>query len=245
MDMDTRMTVGALAITSLAAVKVLERYGVDYYCDGKRPLADACQEKGVSATVVTAEVETALRNGEAGEDWNRAPLHALIQHIVSTHHEFLRLELPRIARRLQTIPHPDTATESGGLRKVCAVFSSFTRELELHLQKEEAVLFPLIARYESAAVSGRRLPPLPFGTIENPIGMMEAEHSSSDKDWQLIRRQIKELSGIQIEGASDNDLAGALRDLESDLHVHMHLENNILFPRVIALEKQHVERPPV
>ena len=232
-------TVGEVAAGSAVAAKILERYGIDYCCGGKRPFEDACREKGLSPASVANEIATAAATPPVQpKDWNTAPLRELIRHIVSTHHEFLKLELPRIAQRLQKVVEVHGENDPATLHQLADVYEGLWQELNLHMHKEEMMLFPAIERYEAATRSGLPLPPAPFGSIANPIGVMEAEHDSAGLALNRIRELTVDFQAPPYACSTYCAMLDGLRALETDLHTHIHLENNILFPRVIALEKR-------
>ncbi len=237
MTADPAITVAAAVLKSNAAIAVFEKYGIDYYCGGSRGLEEVCSEIGVASEDVEREIAAAATaEPSARQDWNAASLRDLIRHIVSTHHIFLKTEMPRVSEMISQVVGSDDSKRGASLEHLKTTFSTARRELELHMQKEEAVLFPMIERYEAAALASLPLPALPFGTIENPIGMMEAEHASTANDLRTIRDLMQNIAAPNCGSAAVNALSGTLCALESDLHVHMHLENNILFPRVISLE---------
>ena len=184
-------TVGEVAAASAAAVKILERYGIHYCCAGKRPFDDVCREKGLSPATVANEIAAATTTPPVqSKGWNTAPLRELIRHIVFTHHEFLKLELPRIAQKLQKVVEVHGKNDRATLHQLANVYEGLWQELDLHMHKEEMMLFPAIERYEAATRSGLPLPPAPFGSIANPIGVMEAEHDSA----ALALSRIRELT---------------------------------------------------
>jgi len=232
-------TVGEVAASSAVAVNILEQYGIDYCCGGKRLFGDVCREKGLSPARVADEIEAAATVLLAPAiDWNAATLRELIRHIVSTHHDYLKLELPRIGQRLRTVVEVHGENDSAALHELDDVFDGLLQELTLHMHKEEMMLFPAIERYEAAAKSGLPLPPSPFGSIENPIGVMEAEHDSAGLALTRIRELTVDFQPPPYACSTYRAMLDGLKALEADLHAHIHLENNILFPRVIAIEKQ-------
>lgn len=230
-------TVAEIAANSLAAVRVFEKWGIDYCCGGKRPLAEVCRDKGVNAAAVEAELETALAGSQApAVDWNEAPLADLAAHIVATHHAYLYRELPAIAVRLEKVYRVYNQRYGPTLVGLPEVFAALRAELESHMRKEEMVLFPAVAAYEIAARNGQPLPPSCFGTVANPIRMMEAEHESAGQALGRIREITNDYELPGYACVTYRALMSGLAELESDLHLHIHLENNILFPRAIRLE---------
>jgi regulator of cell morphogenesis and NO signaling len=230
-------TVAELAVTSLAAVRVFEKYGIDYCCGGKRPLEDACLRNGQNVQVVQQELEAALQSKPAPEyDWNNAPLHALIEHIVAVHHEYLRRELPAIQARLDKVYRVYNQRYGPTLEGLPEVFAELRDELEPHMQKEEAILFPAIRAIEWATNLGTALPRMPFGNIANPIRMMEAEHDHAGSALQRIREITGNFEVPAYACVTYKALMSGLAELEADLHMHIHLENNVLFRRADQLE---------
>jgi regulator of cell morphogenesis and NO signaling len=207
---------------------VFEALGIDYCCGGKLPLAEACARRGLD----TETVRRLLARADAGEasdtaDWRSARLADLCGHIVATHHAFLRRELPRLRELLAKLArvHGDRHPE---LRETFAVFGPFADDLERHMEKEERVLFPLIARIESGEV-----PRTPF--VLQPIAVMEAEHDEAGGAMKEMQRMT---SGYAVPADGCNTYRAAmagLAELESDMHAHVHKENNILFPRAAQL----------
>ncbi len=230
-------TVRDIAAGSLAAVRVFEKYGIDYCCGGKRPLAAVCREKGYDPDAVQRELDAALAgNAVSDRDWNTAPLAALIEHIVRTHHDYLRRELPALEQRLEKVYRVYNERYGPTLIGLPDVFFNLRGELEMHIRKEEMILFPAIAAYEGAVLRGLPLPPTPFGTVANPIAMMEAEHESAGEALGRIHEITRDFAVPDYACVTYRALMSGLEELERDLHLHIHLENNILFPRAIALE---------
>jgi regulator of cell morphogenesis and NO signaling len=233
----TTTTLADVAATSLNAVRTLERHGLDYCCGGKQPFDEACVAKGLKPESVMREVEQAQGAGASGKEWQTAPLGELVKHIVATHHEYLKLELPVLGNRLDKVHSVHGARDPEILGRMVEVFASLRAELELHLHKEEAILFPFLEQYGDAEVQGRPMPPVPFGTIGAPIAMMEREHESAGGALVEIRALTNDYRLPPYACDTVRALYAGLQALEADLHVHIHLENNILFPRAIALEK--------
>lgn len=237
MQVAETVTVAEIAASSLAAVRVFEEYGIDYCCGGKRPLVDVCREKGLEAEVVQSDLDAAFAKSQVpARDWNTAPLAGLVEHIVTTHHEYLRSELPAIETRLEKVYKVYNQRYGPTLVGLPAVYAGLRAELEPHIRKEEMILFPAIVASEAAVNSGRPLPTLPFGTVSNPIHMMESEHASAGEALVKIREITRNFELPEYACVTYRALMSSLDELERDLHMHIHLENNILFPRAERLE---------
>jgi regulator of cell morphogenesis and NO signaling len=230
-------TVRDIAANSLAAVRVFEKLGIDYCCGGKRPLADVCREKGYDADSVQKQLDEAVTQAPpAQRDWSAAPLTELIRHIVDTHHAYLGRELPAIQSRLDKVYRVYNQRYGPSLIGLPAVFGALRAELEMHLRKEEMILFPAIAAYEAAVSSGQNLPRVPFGSVANPIAMMNDEHESAGEALANIRAITRNFEVPDYACVTYRALMSGLEELERDLHMHIHLENNILFVRAERLE---------
>jgi regulator of cell morphogenesis and NO signaling len=232
----SRQTVGEVAAGSASAASILERHGIDYCCAGKRPFEDACRERGLSPASVAREIAAATTPQAQSKEWSSASLRELIRHIISTHHEYLKVELPRIGDRVRKVVQVHGDQDPVTLHLLENIFEGLWQELDLHMRKEEMMLFPAIERYEAAAGSGLPLPPAPFGTIANPIGVMESEHDSAGAALRRIRALTRDFQAPPYACNTYRAMLAGLKALEADLHTHIHLENNILFPRVMALE---------
>ena len=237
METQEQETVREIAAASVAAASVLEKHGIDYCCAGKSLFDDVCREKGLSPAAVKREIANAAAAlPKEAKDWSAAPLRELIRHIVNTHHEYLKLELPRVGQRLRKVVEVHGENDPAALHELETVYEALWQEMDLHMHKEEMMLFPAIERYEAAMQSGSRLPPAPFGSIANPIAVMEGEHDSAGRALLRIRQLTIDFQAPPYACFTYHALLDGLRALETDLHTHIHLENNILFPRVIALE---------
>lgn len=235
MSVALQNTVGEIAAQSLGAVKVFEKYGIDYCCGGKRSVEDVCREKGIDPAELNRALEQTAAAPDA-TDWNNATLRELIHHIVATHHEFLKLELPRLSERMRKVVAAHTSKDSATITELDSTFAGLRAELESHLGKEEHILFPAIERYETAFVRGLPLPPAPFGSIANPIAVMEREHDSAGAALLRIRELTRDFTVPEWACNTVRALWQGLAELEADTHRHIHLENNILHRRTLEME---------
>jgi len=233
---NTTQTVREIALQNPASIRVFEQFGIDYCCGGRKPLAEACETNHIAIDELIAALErSASEDAPVAEDWTGKPLPSLIAHIVNTHHAYVRRALPRLAQLAQKVVnrHGDSRPE---LPEIQSNLAQLSEELTEHLAKEEAVLFPYIAKLERALEQGTPMPQGCFGTVANPIAMMTQEH---DAAGELLAR-MRELSGSFTPPAGAcptfHGFYRGMSEFEKDLHQHIHLENNILFPRSLALE---------
>lgn len=240
MMIDANKTVRELAVQLTSATRVFEKLGIDYCCGGHRTLAEACEVAKIPVSTAAASLEVAesvISETRAATDWSREPLSELIDHIVKTHHVFVREELPRIQALLTKVVSKH-APDHPELNGVATIFAALQQELNMHLMKEEQILFPYIVRLEEAQIAGEPIPPAMFGSVQNPVSMMEQEHDAAGEAF----RRMHELTGnfaVPASGCmSYQELYRALPAFEADLHQHIHLENNILHPRAVAMERR-------
>lgn len=229
-------TVREIALEQPQSIRVFERFGIDYCCGGRKPLAEACAEKKIAMDEVVAALEAAVSSGAPMPvDWSQATLGKLIDHIVATHHAYVKSELPRLAVLAQKVVnrHGDTQAHLLAMQSLLVLLDD---ELIHHLGKEEHVLFPYIARLEGALLSGGAHPEACFGTIESPIAMMTSEHEAAGAMLAEIRRLSDDYTTPVGACPTYHAYYDGLKEFEQDLHQHIHLENNVLFPRAIAME---------
>lgn len=233
-------TVRELAVKIPGATRIFEQRGIDYCCGGGSTLADTCSRFNIPIDQVVSELEAAKQFSDSdgkSHDWQLESLTALSAHIVDTHHFFTKQELIRLESLLDKVcsRHGQNHPELSLLRDA---FIRLKQDLTPHMLREEQVLFPYIARMEESVTEGREIPPPFFGTVQNPVRMMMAEH---DIVGDLLR-EMRQVSGNYVpplDGCiSYQTLYKALSDFEADLHQHIHLENNILFPRAVEMESK-------
>lgn len=228
-SMPTQRTLAAIVDANPHATRVLEDYQLDYCCGGTRTLQDACAERGIDPSAVLAEIE--LLDDTTQPTWARLSARELVDHIETTHHRYLHRELPRLtalANKVASVHGPHHPE----LYRVTATYSELRLDLEPHLLKEENVLFPMIRQLSDAATS----PTVRRGVINNPISMMRVEH---DRAGELLATLRETTEGYKIPAnvcASYTALYAGLAELEADTHLHVHLENNVLFPAVLAAD---------
>jgi regulator of cell morphogenesis and NO signaling len=239
MTIDIQRTVGEIALERPQAAAVFEKLGIDYCCGGGKPLASACEAAGVNVVQVTHLLEKAVAADKPGintGNWTEQSLASLISHIVEKHHAYCREEGAPLQPLLDKVvsKHGEHHPE---LTQVQDLFTSLRTELGMHMMKEEQVLFPYIMAIEDAAIRKSISPRAPFGTVQNPVRMMVQEHDNAGQLLKQIRSVTRNFVVPEDACASFKTLYQGLEAFEADLHQHIHLENNLLFPRAIALEE--------
>lgn len=217
----TTTTLAELAIARPAASRVFNRFGLDYCCGGRRSLEDACQAKGLRADDVLAAIsEDESAVGDSARSWQHEPLPALIDFIVGTYHRRLREEIPQLVALATKVEarHAEKTTCPKGIAQLLEVVHGAVLD---HLEKEEVILFPLIQRGQGAHAGG-------------PVFVMEREHDDHGANLALLRRLANDYVAPPEACASWQALYRRLAQLEAELMEHIHLENNILFPRALA-----------
>jgi regulator of cell morphogenesis and NO signaling len=225
-------TVGELVAERPSRAQVFTSHGIDFCCGGKRPLQEVCWEKGLSVETIIAELDAVDSVATGSEpDWTKSALSELVEHILNTYHAPLRKQLPDVLHLAQKVArvhggrHPEMV-------EVARIFGAFKDELELHMQKEELILFPGIKRMET---EGK---PALFGcggSIEHPIAMMSAEHDSAGDALKAMRELTNGFTPPADACNSFRVLLHSLAEIENEMHQHVHKENNILFPRALKL----------
>lgn len=233
MNTDGARTVGEVVAATPHAARVFERVGIDYCCGGRKALAEACAQAGVSLDEVVAAIGAEARSAPPAEvDWRAVPLDALIDHIEATHHVFTRSELARAeelaarVRRAHGEAHPEVLGALG-------TFLELRDELIPHLDREEQVLFPYVR-----ALAARAAARAPFPTVRMPIRAMDAQHEVAGDLLRRLRAQTSGYAAPAHACGTWRALWESFAALERDLHQHIHLESNVLFPRAIAAEER-------
>ncbi|HEV2136423.1 MAG TPA: iron-sulfur cluster repair di-iron protein [Terracidiphilus sp.] len=229
-------TVRDIALEQPASIRVFEHFGIDYCCGGRKPLAEACEERSIQPEAVLAAIEEATTGHEEARDWAQASLESICKHIVETHHAYVRAELPRLEAFAEKVHsrHGKTRPE---LEQIQQLVNSLGEELLQHLEKEEIVLFPYVTNLERNMESCGPRPLGCFGAVRNPIRVMMAEHDAAGDALTRMRVLSGGFTPPEWACPTYRGFYQALSDFEKDLHQHVHLENNILFPRAIELDE--------
>jgi regulator of cell morphogenesis and NO signaling len=230
-------TLRSIALQEPATIRVFERFHLDYCCGGNRPLDDACTQKGLDVNAVLASLTEVANAAEpAASDFAHATPTELIRHIIQTHHAYIRSELPRL------LPLAERAAAKHGpvrpeLRQIERQLNQLAEELLSHLNKEEKILFPYIEALEQSRNDGTNAPKACFDTVGSPIQAMVHEHEAAGALLDNMRAATQNFTPWAEACPTLAGLYHGLDAFERDLHRHVHLENNRLFPLAIAIEE--------
>ena len=234
MNAVSEKTVGEWVRERPARSRVFEKFGIDYCCGGKKPLLEACHEKAVDVNQVLSAIEQSDAQPHSEViDWSKRTMTELCDHIIERHHEWLRRELPRMEFMAQKVArvHGERHPE---MLQVAQVFQELKDEMMMHMHKEEEVLFPLIRKMEETS----RRPQFHCGTLSMPIGVMEEEHENAGHALARMRELTHDYVPPADSCNTFRALLSTLEELESDMHEHVHKENNILFPAAQQRESE-------
>ena len=237
MNSESEETLGQIVATDLRKAQIFKKYGLDFCCGGKKTVKQACAEKGLDVTKIEQELQQAdripLSRSLPYGDWS---LDFLSDYIVNTHHSYVNKNLPDIkafaekVMKVHGAQHPE-------LVRINQLVQEIYAELTAHMAKEEKVLFPYIKELVAANKNTTPLDAPHFGSVQTPINMMEMEHELVGKNLEEIRILSSNYLLPQDACASYSLLYRLLDEFEEDLHLHIHLENNILFPKALQTEK--------
>ena len=215
-----------------ATSRVFEQHGIDYCCGGSRPLQEACWKGQVDAQLVLVELLDVVSNstGRPDDNFSSKSLTEMCDSIVTTHHDYLKRELPRLTQLVEKVVSVHGA-QYQWMERLADSYKQLREELVPHMFKEEQILFPAIRRIEQSQC----VPSFPFGSVDNPIHMMEHEHDVVGQTLKTIRAASTDFTLPEGGCNTFRAMLDGLRELEADLHQHIHKENNILFPQASRL----------
>jgi len=217
------------------AVPVLERFGIDYCCGGRNTLAEACTNRKLNLASVLEALERHQQElGAPDRQWEQALLTEMVEYIVQKHHAFTREQIKLIDDLLAKVERRH-GTDHPEIFQVSKTFAVLSSELTHHFYCEENVLFPYIAQLGTGQQGD--LPPV-FGSVQQPVNRMMMEHDQTGNELRVLRELTNNYVPKIVVCSTWRALYRALEDLDRDLHQHIHLENNILFPRVLELTRK-------
>lgn len=237
MKITQNTTIGEIVAHDFRTAALFSKLGIDFCCRGNRTIEEVSQKKGLDATQLQRELDEILQKTESGSiDFKSWPLDLLADYVEKTHHRYIEDKTPVLLAFLHKLckVHGERHPE---LFEINRLFTESAQDLAAHLKKEELILFPFVRKMVNARITGKKFERPQFGTVENPIEMMKHEHDTEGERFREIARLTNHYTA-PADGCNTYRTAFLmLEEFEQDLHKHIHLENNILFPNALALEK--------
>jgi len=235
-QLNAEQSVGAWVTADYRLAAVFEKYGIDYCCGGQKPVSEACTEQGISPEIILQEVTRVTEMPGGGERYDQWALEFLADYIVNQFHLYTKKMLPQLSETIETVAqvhgesHPET-------RAIAVLWPEVQGELAQHMQKEELLLFPYIKRLARVRAEGSMPPVPPFGSARDLVEAMEAEHDETGDALRKIAVLSNNYTPPEDACPTFQTLYALLREFDAATKKHIHLENNILFPKTIELEE--------
>ena len=229
--------IGEIVAKDFRTAAIFKKYKIDFCCKGGRTIEEACTSKNIDLNSIYSEIENLPKNDGGSIDYNSWPLDLLADYVEKTHHRYVEEKTPIILQFLNKLckvhgnAHPE-------LFEINELFDASAKDLGAHLKKEELILFPFIKNMVKTKIQGDAMPQSSFGTVENPVNMMKQEHTVEGERLRKIGELTNEYTPPADACNTYKVTFAMLEEFENDLHKHIHLENNILFPKAINLEKE-------
>jgi len=240
MNIQENQIIGELVAQDYRTAAIFKKYGIDFCCQGNRTINEACEKKSIDEKQVVSDLNTIMQSAsqtESTSEYKNWPLDLLADYIEKKHHRYVQTKTQEIQPYLEKIcrVHGDRHPE---LLEINEHFNATAGELAMHMKKEELILFPFIRKMEKSKHEHIALDAPHFGTIQNPIQMMMNEHTTEGDRFRKIETLSNNYTPAADACSTYKVTFALLKEFEQDLHLHIHLENNILFPKAVALEKE-------
>ncbi|WP_028122306.1 iron-sulfur cluster repair di-iron protein [Epilithonimonas tenax] len=229
--------IGDIVAADFRTAAIFKKYGIDFCCKGGRTIEEACSPKSLDKDQIYADIENLPKTDGNSIDFNSWPLDLLADYVEKTHHRYVEEKTPVLQQFLDKLckvhggAHPE-------LFEIRDLFFASAQDLAAHMKKEELILFPFVKNMVKAKISNEAIQQPHFGTVENPVNMMKHEHTVEGERLRKIADLTNEYTPPADACNTYKVTFAMLQDFENDLHKHIHLENNILFPKAIQLEKE-------
>ncbi|SDE26952.1 iron-sulfur cluster repair di-iron protein [Riemerella columbipharyngis] len=236
MDLKQKL-IGEIVAEDFRTAAVFKKYKIDFCCRGGRTIAEACEKKSIDPKEIYNEINALPQGNQDGIDFNSFPIDLLADYVEKTHHRYVEEKTPVIQAFLDKLcrVHGERHPE---LIEIARLFNASAHDLAAHLKKEELILFPFIRAMVNAKITGNAIQAPHFETVENPVNMMKHEHDVEGERFREIAKLTDEYTPPADACNTYRVTFAMLQDFENDLHRHIHIENNILFPKAILLEKE-------
>ncbi|WP_452220501.1 iron-sulfur cluster repair di-iron protein [Lacinutrix salivirga] len=235
---DTQKQIGQYVAEDFRTAAIFSKYKIDFCCNGNRSVAEACNKKGIDSNKLVQELDAVLSTTtNQSIDYKSWPLDLLAEYIEKKHHRYVEEKIPVLRQFLDKLcrVHGERHPE---LFKINELFTASAGELAAHMKKEELILFPFVKRMVNAKIKNETIQSPQFGTVEHPIAMMMEEHDNEGERFRDIAELTNDYTPPADACNTYKVTYAMLEEFEKDLHLHIHLENNILFPEAIKLEQQ-------
>lgn len=238
MNIQENQIIGELVAKDYRTASVFKKYGIDFCCQGNRTINDACQKKNIDSKSVVNDLDDVIQaQGDNATDYKSWPLDLLADYIEKKHHCYV------VEKTAEILPYLDKICRVHGGRhpeliEINEHFNKTAGELAMHMKKEELILFPFVRKLAKAKQEGSNVIAPPYGSVQNPIESMMQEHTNEGDRFRKIEELSNNYTPPQDACNTYGVTLGLLKEFEQDLHLHIHLENNILFPKAIELEKE-------
>ncbi|MBF4471014.1 iron-sulfur cluster repair di-iron protein [Flavobacterium sp. HJJ] len=233
-----KITIGQYVAKDFRTAALFSKYGIDFCCNGNRSIEEACEKKSVNPDELLKEIEAVLsQKSDSGIDFNSWPIDLLADYIEKTHHRYVSEKTPALLQFLDKLSRVHGANHPE-LLEINELFKGCAGELAQHMKKEELILFPFVKKMVRATISDELIEQPHFGTVENPIAMMMHEHDAEGERFRKIASLSNDYTPPSDACNTYKVTFAMLQEFEQDLHKHIHLENNILFPKAAKLEKE-------
>jgi regulator of cell morphogenesis and NO signaling len=237
MEILEEQIIGELVAQNYKTASVFKKFKIDFCCNGNRTISEACERKKLDPSQLINELRNTIINVEQNMDFNSWELDLLADYIEKTHHRYVLTKIEEIKPYLNKVTrvHGEHNPE---LKEIEILFNQSAQELSQHLQKEEMILFPFIRNMVNSKMEEKPLFFPHFGTVENPIAMMKHEHQNEGERFEKIAELSNQYTPPSHACNTYRVTFALLKEFEDNLHQHIHLENNILFPKAIKMEKE-------
>lgn len=237
METNNNTTIGEIVANDFRTAAVFSKLGIDFCCKGQRSISEVCEKNNLNPNSLLQELNEVMNNaGGESIDYNSWPLDLLADYIEKKHHRYVENKTPIIIEflnklcKVHGVSHPE-------LFEITELFKGSAQDLASHMKKEELILFPFIRKMAEAKLQNRDVATPHFGTVENPVEMMKTEHEVEGDRFRQIATLTDNYTPPTDACNTYKVTFAMLEEFEKDLHTHIHIENNIMFPRAIALEK--------
>ena len=229
--------IGEIVAEDFRTAAIFKKHGIDFCCKGGRTVDEACETKNLNPDEIFREINNLPGDNNGSIDFKSWALDLLADYVEKTHHRYVEEKTPIIQAFLEKLckVHGDRHPELFEIREL---FDESAKDLAAHMKKEELILFPFIRNLVKMKLRGSDFEFPPFGTVENPVNMMKHEHTIEGERFRKIGEKSDEFTPPADACNTYRVTFAMLQDFENDLHKHIHLENNILFPNSISLENE-------